>query len=49
MIFCGMVGATIAGVLIDYTKRFKDITVVTLALAILCMIWFMEVRLTMLT
>ena len=43
MVFCGMVGATIAGVLIDYTKRFKEITVVTLSLAILCMIWFMEV------
>ena len=43
MIFCGLVGATIAGVLIDYTKKFKEITVVTLFLAILCLIWFMEV------
>ena len=43
MIFCGMVGATIAGLIIDYTKRYKDITVVTLGVAILCMVWFMEV------
>ena len=43
MIFCGLVGATIAGLLIDYTKRFKEITVVTLSLAILCLIWFTEV------
>jgi hypothetical protein len=45
MIFCGLVGATIAGLLIDYTKKFKEITVVTLALAILCLIWFTEVTL----
>ena len=44
MIFCGLVGATIAGLLIDYTKRFKEITVITLSFAILCLIWFMEVR-----
>ena len=43
MIFCGLVGATIAGLLIDYTKKFKEITVVTLSLAILCLIWFTEV------
>ena len=43
MIFCGLVGATIAGLLIDYTKKFKEITVITLSLAILCLIWFMEV------
>ena len=43
MIFCGLVGATIAGLLIDYTKKFKEITVVTLSMAILCLIWFMEV------
>lgn len=43
MIFCGMVGATIAGLLIDYTKKFKEITVISLSMAILCYIWFMEV------
>lgn len=43
MIFCGLIGATIAGLLIDYTKRFKEITVVSLSMAILCLIWFMEV------
>ena len=43
MVFCGLVGATIAGLLIDYTKKFKEIAVVTLSLAILCLIWFTEV------
>ena len=43
MIFCGLGGATIAGLIIDYTKRFKEITVITFALAILCLIWFTEV------
>ena len=43
MIFCGLIGATIAGLLIDYTKRFKEITIVSLSMAILCLIWFMEV------
>ena len=43
MIFCGLVGATIAGLLIDHTKKFKEITVATLTMAILCLIWFMEV------
>ena len=43
MIFLGLVGATIAGLIIDYTKKFKEVAVITLAMAILCLIWFMEV------
>ena len=47
MIFCGMVGATIAGLLIDYTKKFKEIAVVSFSVAILCLIWFMEVSIVL--
>ena len=43
MIFCGLIGATIAGLLIDYTKRFKEIAVVSLSMTILGLIWFTEV------
>ena len=43
MIFLGLVGATIAGLIIDYTKKFKEVAVISLAMAILCLIWFMEV------
>ena len=43
MIFCGLVGATVAGLLIDYTKWFKEIAAVSLCFAILCLIWFTEV------
>ena len=43
MIFCGLVGATIAGVIIDYTKKYKEVAVVTLSLALLCFVWFTEV------
>ena len=43
MIFCGLVGATLAGLLIDYTKLFKDIAVVSLGFALLSFIWFTEV------
>jgi FLVCR family MFS transporter 7 len=43
MIFCGLVGATLAGLLIDYTKLFKEIATVSLCLAILSLVWFTEV------
>ena len=45
MIFCGLVGATIAGLFIDYTKLFKDVAVVAFGFAILCLVWFTEVSL----
>lgn len=44
MIFSGLGGATVAGLLIDYTKKFKEIGVVSLTLATLSLIWFVEVR-----
>ena len=34
MIFLGLVGATIAGLIIDCTKKFKEVAVITLAMAI---------------
>lgn len=43
MIFCGLVGATLAGLLIDFTKKFKEVAVCSLSLALLCLIWFTEV------
>lgn len=43
MIFCGLVGATLAGILIDYTKLFKEVAVVSLCFGVLCFIWFTEV------
>ena len=43
MIFCGMVGALFAGLILDYTKFFKGVAVTTYALAILSFIWFYEV------
>ena len=44
MIFTGLIGATIAGLIIDYTKKYKEVAVVSVGLALLCFIWFMEVR-----
>ena len=44
MIFAGLIGATIAGLIIDYTKKYKEVAVVTLSIALLCFIWFTEVR-----
>ena len=43
MIFCGLVGATIAGIIIDYTKKFKEVSVISVAFSVLCFVWFMEV------
>ena len=43
MVFCGLVGATIAGLVIDYTKLYKEVAVVTLACATFCFAWFFEV------
>ena len=43
LIFCGLAGATVAGIFIDYTKLFKEIGVVAFTFAIACLIWFVEV------
>ena len=44
MVFCGLIGATIAGLVIDFTKLFKEVAVVALGFALLCFVWFFEVR-----
>ena len=43
MIFVGLIGATVASCILDHTKKFKEVGVVALGLAILCLVWFMEV------
>ena len=43
MIFIGLIGGTVASCILDHTKKFKEVGVVTLGLAILCLVWFMEV------
>ena len=44
MIFSGMLGAFIASLVLDYTKLFKEVAVVTYGCAIFSMVWFYEVR-----
>ena len=44
MIFFGLVGATLAGIIIDYTKLFKEVSVVSIAFAVLSFVWFMQVK-----
>ena len=43
MIFCGLLGATCGGLIIDHFKLFKEVAVVSFSLALLCLIWFVEV------
>ncbi len=43
MIFSGMIGAVVGGLILDYSKRFKEVAVVSYSLAILSFIWFYEV------
>lgn len=43
MIFSGLVGATCGGLIIDYFKLFKEVAVVSFSLALLCLIWFLQV------
>lgn len=42
MVFSGLVGATCAGLIIDFFKLFKEVAVVSLSLGMLCFIWFTE-------
>ena len=43
MIVCGLVGAFVASVIMDYTKRFDEVTKLAFACAILCNIWGLQV------
>ena len=44
MVFVGLVGAFVAGVIIDLTKKFEEIAKVMYAIAMICFIWFAEVK-----
>ena len=39
-----MTGAIIASLILDYTKLFKEVGVISFGLAVLCFVWFVEVR-----
>ena len=43
LIVCGLIGATVSGILIGITKKYKVIGVVGFTLGILCWTWFTEV------
>ena len=43
MIFAGMIGAVVGGLVLDYSKLFKEVAVVSYSLAIVSFIWFYEV------
>lgn len=44
MILCGMIGAVAVGIILDRTKLFKEVAVVTYSCAILSFVFFYEVR-----
>ena len=43
MIFSGVAGATIVSFILGYSKKYKEVGVVSLGLAVLCFIWFSQV------
>jgi FLVCR family MFS transporter 7 len=43
MIFVGLGGAFVASVFLDCTRRYEEVLKTAIALAIFCMIWFLEV------
>ena len=43
MIFSGLIGATCAGLIVDHFKIFKEVAVVCFSVAVLCLVWFVEV------
>lgn len=44
MVFIGLVGAFVVGVIIDVTKKFEEVAKVMFAIALICFIWFVEVN-----
>ena len=44
--FVGLVGAFVSGVIIDVTKNFEGVAKVMCAFALICFIWFLEVRIS---
>ena len=43
MIFLGMLGAVVGGLILDYSKLFKEFAVLSYTMAIFSFIWFYEV------
>ena len=43
MVLCGIIGAALASVVLGLTRMYKEVGVVTLGVAVLCFIWFIEV------
>lgn len=43
MIFVGMIGAVVSSVVLDYSKLFKEVAVVSYSFSVLSFIWFYEV------
>ncbi|XP_065919337.1 solute carrier family 49 member A3-like isoform X2 [Dysidea avara] len=43
LVFVGLVGAFVSGVIIDVTKNFEGVAKVMCAFALICFIWFLEV------
>ena len=44
MVFVGLIGAFVAGEIIDRTKMFEEVSKVTYAIALICLVWFVEVN-----
>ena len=43
MVLSGIIGAALASLLLGQTRMYKEVGVVTLGVAALCFIWFIEV------
>ena len=43
MVFTGLPGAIVTGVIIDLTKKFEEVAKVMFPIALICFIWFVEV------
>lgn len=44
MVFIGLGGAFVTGLVIDLTKRFDEVAKVIFPIAMICFIWFVEVK-----
>lgn len=43
MVFIGLAGAIVAGLIVDLTKRFDEVAKTMFPIALICFIWFVEV------
>ena len=44
MVLCGIMGAGLASLVLGLTRMYKEVGVLALGAAVLCLIWFTEVR-----